>query len=155
MFGFDLGVRTDGAGYFLVSDQEAGPWGPPGSTYPIKVSYPGYDDVETLGIVRMHHDRYFVSIGDDTIEWYLQFKGLYPYSPRASLPDETTDLAPAALEACLGLWITYFRKHGGNRWEIAQLLEMLTRYYRKYPGTRGQMHDLARMIDNFARFGRL
>ena len=116
---------------------------------------PGYDDVETLGIVRVQHNRYFVSIGDDSIEWYLQFKGLYPYSPRASLPDETTDLAPAALEACLGLWVTYFRRHGGNRLEMAQLLEALTRYRRKHPGTRGQMRDLARMRDNFARFGKL
>jgi hypothetical protein len=44
-------VRTDGAGYFLVSNREAGPLGPPGSTYPITISSPGYDDVERPAVL--------------------------------------------------------------------------------------------------------
>ena len=112
---------------------------------------PGYDDAETLSIIRSQHNKYFVLIGDDSIEWYLQFKGLYPYSPGGSLPDETTDLDPAALEACLGLWVTYFRKHGGNRSDMARLLEMLTAYQREHPATPGQIRGLAKMRENFAK----
>ena len=116
---------------------------------------PGYDDVETLSIIRFQRDRYLVLIGDDSIEWYLQLEGLYPYSPGASLPDETNVLDPAALEACLGLWVTFFRRHGGNRSDMARLLEMLTMYHREHPATPGQMRDLAKMRENLARFGTL
>lgn len=116
---------------------------------------PGYDDVETLTVVRIPGDRFIVLIGDDSIEWYLQFAGYYPYSPNTPFPRDIFSLYPGALEACLQLWLTYFKRFGGDHSDMARLLEMFEAYYKAYPASPEITAAFRKVEEDFAKRGTL